>query len=70
MVAEVARSLQFSEKVTELANQVINGLTRTGNIEYNAAHLRIEKDARDWEEIMGGKGVHTLVSHCAFCQIL
>ncbi|KAL3132707.1 hypothetical protein ABBQ32_009214 [Trebouxia sp. C0010 RCD-2024] len=57
VVTEVARSLEFSDKVTELADRVIHGMTMAGKYEYNAVHLRIEKDARDWSQIMGGEEV-------------
>ena len=30
-------------------------MTKGGQLEYNAVHLRIEKDARDWSQIMGGE---------------
>ena len=57
VVTEVARSLEFSDRVTELADRVIHGMTMAGKYEYNAVHLRIEKDARDWSQIMGGEEV-------------
>ena len=57
VVTEVARSLEFSDKVAELADRVIRGMTMAGKHEYNAVHLRIEKDARDWSQIMGGEEV-------------
>lgn len=60
VVTEVARSLEFSDKVTELADRVIHGMTMAGKYEYNAVHLRIEKDARDWSQIMGGEEVKLL----------
>lgn len=60
VVTEVARSLEFSDKVTELADRVIHGMTMAGKYEYNAVHLRIEKDARDWSQIMGGEEVQLL----------
>ena len=59
VVTEVARSLEFSDKVLELADRVIHGMTMAGKYEYNAVHLRIEKDARDWSQIMGGEQVHS-----------
>lgn len=60
VVTEVARSLEFSDKVAELADRVIHGMTMAGKYEYNAVHLRIEKDARDWSQIMGGEEVKLL----------
>ena len=74
MVTEVARSLEFSDKVLELADRVIHGMTMAGKYEYNAVHLRIEKDARDWSQIMGGEQVkssscicHSPASGAALC---
>ncbi len=55
VVTEVARSLEFSSYVTSLADRIIHGMTKGGQLEYNAVHLRIEKDARDWSQIMGGE---------------
>ena len=60
VVTEVARSLEFSDKVAQLADRVIHGMTMAGKYEYNAVHLRIEKDARDWSQIMGGEEVNFL----------
>jgi hypothetical protein len=57
VVTEVARSLEFSDQVADLADRVIHGMTMGGKNEYNAVHLRIEKDARDWSQIMGGEQV-------------
>ncbi len=53
----MARSLEFSDQVANLADRVIHGMTMGGKNEYNAVHLRIEKDARDWSQIMGGEQV-------------
>lgn len=57
VVTEVARSLEFAPKIAALADRVIHGMTMAGKYEYNAVHLRIEKDARDWSQIMGGEEV-------------
>lgn len=57
LVGEVAKSLYFAPELHALANDVIARMTEGGALEYNAAHLRIEKDARDWSIIMGGDGV-------------
>ena len=57
VVTEVARSLEFSTYIQQLADRVISGMTNAGKYEYNAVHLRIEKDARDWSQIMGGEQV-------------
>ena len=67
LVSEVARTLAFAPALHELANQIIYALTDHGTVAYNAAHLRIEKDARDWSIIMGGDGVSEnipAVGHC------
>lgn len=57
VVTEVAKSLEFSSKIQQLADRVIHGMTNGGREEYNAVHLRIERDARDWSQIMGGEAV-------------
>ena len=57
----MARSLEFAPKVAALADRVIHGMTMAGKYEYNAVHLRIEKDARDWSQIMGGEQVRSLM---------
>ena len=59
VVTEVARSLVFSSRIQALADRVINAMTHGGQEEFNAVHLRIEKDARDWSTIMGGEAVGT-----------
>ena len=60
VVTEVAKSLEFSSKIHSLADRVIHGMTGGGTQEYNAVHLRIERDARDWSQIMGGEAVRTM----------
>lgn len=63
----MARSLEFSDQVANLADRVIHGMTMGGKNEYNAVHLRIEKDARDWSQIMGGEQVlpHHILPQCS-----
>ena len=61
VVTEVARSLTFAPEIQRLADRVIAGMTAGGQLEYNAVHLRIEKDARDWSTIMGGEAVRPLL---------
>ena len=56
VVTEVAKSLEFAPAMHALAARVISGMAATAP-EYNAVHLRIEKDARDWSQIMGGPEV-------------
>lgn len=57
LAGEVAKSLSFAPELHALANDVIARMTEGGTLLYNGAHLRIEKDARDWSIIMGGDGV-------------
>lgn len=63
MVTDVARSLTFAPAVRALADRVVAGISAAGGgggavrREFNAAHLRLEKDARDWSAIMGGEAV-------------
>ena len=59
VVTDVARSLTFAPAVRALADRVIAGISAAGTTrrEFNAAHLRLEKDARDWSVIMGGEAV-------------
>ena len=70
MVTEVAKSLEFSSKIHDMADRVIRGMTNGGSDEYNAVHLRIERDARDWSQIMGGEAVRMDLQHmlCTFCN--
>jgi hypothetical protein len=56
-VTEVAKSLEFAPFINSLADKVIAALTLGGKREFNAVHLRVEKDARDWSQIMGGPEV-------------
>ena len=63
----MARSLEFAPKIAALADRVIHGMTMAGKYEYNAVHLRIEKDARDWSQIMGGEQVTIVGSILALC---
>ena len=57
MVTEVAQSMDFAPSIQALADRVVLGITGNGQAEFNAVHLRIEKDARDWSIIMGGEAV-------------
>ena len=54
MVAEGAQSLAFAPMLHAMADRIIEGMTAGGAHPYNGLHLRVEKDARDWIEIMGG----------------
>ena len=55
-MTEVARSLEFAPAIVEMADRVVAAIARSSPA-YNAVHLRIEKDARDWSQIMGGPEV-------------
>jgi hypothetical protein len=66
LVREVARSLYFPTSLHALAKQVIDRMTEGNRLPYNGAHLRIEKDARDWSIIMGGEEVRP----CGMCYFL
>ena len=59
-ISAVAKSLEFSPVVMALANRIVANITREGALPFNAAHLRIEKDAKDWTITMGGRGVGPL----------
>ena len=56
VVTEVTRSLEFSPLMHSMADRVVTAIAARSP-EYNAVHLRIEKDARDWSQIMGGPEV-------------
>jgi len=56
VVTEVARSLEFSPAILEMADRVVAAISKSAT-SFNAVHLRIEKDARDWSQIMGGPEV-------------
>ena len=51
---EVARSLQFSPHLMELADRVVHDMTDGGRIGFNGLHLRIEGDATNWIVNQGG----------------
>ncbi|KAK9785429.1 hypothetical protein WJX73_009533 [Symbiochloris irregularis] len=57
VVTEVAKSLAFAPQIHALADRIILGMAAQGAEVFNAVHLRIEKDARDWSTIMGGDAV-------------
>ena len=54
IVTEVAKSLEFAPTLQALANRIVEGITGGGMHAYNGLHLRVERDARDWTNIMGG----------------
>ena len=55
-VTEVARTLDFAPSIQAMADRVVAAIHSTMPA-FNAAHLRIERDAKDWAEIMGGPEV-------------
>lgn len=57
LIEEVARSLEWAPSLKHLANLVIDSLSSNGKGSFNALHLRVEKDAEVWADIMGGKDV-------------
>ena len=69
MVGDVARSLSFAPLLEGLAQRIVANMTQSGKMPFNAAHLRIEKDARDWSIILGGEAVGLCASlHVNGCQ--
>lgn len=50
VVASVASSLRFAEPLQRMADKVMRGIGTA----YNGLHLRLEKDARDWQRQQGG----------------
>ena len=63
-MTKAARSLAFAPAMRTLADRVVAGITAAKGaggdvtpVEFNAAHLRLEKDARDWAIILGGQAV-------------
>jgi hypothetical protein len=57
VVTEVARSLEFAPAIERMADRIVDKIAKSA-AGFNAVHLRIEKDARDWSQIMGGPEVH------------
>lgn len=53
VVTEVARSLEFAPAIERMAERIVDKIAKSA-AGFNAVHLRIEKDARDWSQIMGG----------------
>mmetsp|Transcript_3827 Transcript_3827/g.11047 ORF Transcript_3827/g.11047 Transcript_3827/m.11047 type:complete len:533 (-) Transcript_3827:775-2373(-) len=52
-VTEVARTLEFAPSIEAMADRVVAAIHSTTPV-FNAVHLRIERDAKDWAQIMGG----------------
>jgi len=66
LVGDVARTLVFAPAVRALADHIVASISGGGGFggparrAYNAVHLRLEKDARDWSHRMGGQAVRPL----------
>lgn len=56
----MADSVRWSPQIESLANEVLQKIAEESADPYNAVHLRIEKDAKDWAQIMGGIDVRDL----------
>ena len=54
LVAAVADTVRWSVPMRELADKILAGMKAKGVDVFNAVHFRIEKDAKDWTQIMGG----------------
>lgn len=54
LTAEVAADLPFAPSIQALADSVIEGMSRAGSPIFNSLHLRVEADAREWIDGMGG----------------
>ena len=53
----MAGSLGWNPHLQWVAARVVDQITEAGRRPFNGVHLRMEKDAKDWATIMGGKGV-------------
>lgn len=51
----VAQNLQFAPEVVAAADQVLKGMVALGYGEFNGLHLRLENDAADWTNVIGGR---------------
>ena len=56
LVSAIARSLKWAPEMEALADKVLKQIQIKGE-KFNTLHLRLEKDARDWTEILGGAQV-------------
>ncbi len=57
LVAEVAADLPFASTVQAVANGILRNMTKNGAVAFNSLHLRVEADAKDWMDNMGGSKV-------------
>lgn len=51
---EAVAALHFNRTLVDVAAVVIGKMRQAGIMKYNGAHVRLEKDAVDWAEILGG----------------
>ena len=52
----VTQTTTACDAVQALAEKVVNGITQEEEVtEFNGIHLRMEHDAMDWSNILGGK---------------
>lgn len=71
LVQEVAGSLQWAPSLKLLANKIIKGILEEGGGElFDGVHLRMEKDARDWMLILGGREVRRSSGSIAIVDLL
>lgn len=53
----MAAGLPFAPSIQALADQVTAGMAQKGSADFNSLHLRVEADAKDWMDIIGGSRV-------------
>lgn len=67
----MARSLEFAPAIERMADRIVDKIAKSAH-GFNAVHLRIEKDARDWSQIMGGPEVGVILlpqrPSCSCCR--
>jgi len=68
--AEAAKTLRFAPALIQLADKVLAGMEASGLTPFNALHLRIERDVKDWTEYMGGEEVRPQEkgNYCSCCR--
>ena len=57
LVSKVASKIYFAPAVHQLADKVLDGIAKLAP-DFNGAHLRVEADAMDWAQSMGGVDVY------------
>ena len=58
----MAQKLPFAPDLRELADKIVDRMKQSGGKQYNGLHLRLEKDAKDWITIFGGKEVQRVLA--------